>query len=381
MKESFYQVLGVSENATQEEIKKAYRKLAVKYHPDKNRGDQKAEERFKLVSEAYDVLGDEKKRAQYDQMRKGFFAGAGAGGGRGAAGGWAGGNGGPGGQAFNFEDLGGYEGFGDIFGNLFGGQAAAGAGRGRGGRGTAYGTGMGGAEEVGDDIAAEITVPFELAARGGQYSFSFERTGVCSNCKGSGAQPGTPVQTCGECSGLGRITVGQGGFGIQRVCPRCQGKGQIPQTPCIVCHGAGVAQQNRKLTVKIPPGISDGQTIRLRGEGERGLRGGGDLLLTIRVAPHPILKRQGDKIVTEKEIDLATAVLGGEVEVPTLDGEARLKIPPGTQPGTVFRLKERGIHRRNGARGDANVVIKVQIPKAITPEQRELFEKFLKAKA
>lgn len=367
MKESFYQVLGVAETATQDEIKKAYRKLAVKYHPDKNKGDTKAEDRFKLISEAYEALGDEKKRAQYDQARKGYFAGAGGAGMRGGNGAGA--------ENFNFEDLGGFEGFGDIFGNLFGGGGAAGAGRGR----AAGVGGMSGQDESGEDIAAEITVPFELAATGGQYSLAFDRTGLCSNCNGSGGQPGTPVQTCSQCRGLGRITVGQGGYGIQRVCPQCNGKGQIPQTPCHVCRGAGIAHQTRKLTVKIPPGIADGQTIRIRGEGERGPRGGGDLLLTIRVAPHPVFKRQGEKIVVEKEVDLATAVLGGEVDVPTLDGDAKLKVPAGTQPGTVFRLKERGIHRRNGARGDANVVIKVQVPKALTEQQRELFEQFVKA--
>jgi len=371
MKESFYQVLGVAETATQDEIKKAYRKLAVKYHPDKNRGDQKAEDRFKQISEAYDVLGDEKKRAHYDQMRKGFFAGAGASG-PGGRGGFNPGNGA--GQEFSFEDLGGFEGFGDIFGNLFGGAGGAGARNGgRGGFNFGAGADAGG---TGEDIAAEVTVQFDLAARGGQTTFSFERTGLCSNCKGTGGQPGTPVQTCGECHGSGRVTVGQGGFGIQRICPRCNGKGKIPQSPCVVCRGAGVAHQTRKLTVKIPPGIADGQTIRLRGEGEAGARGAGDLLLTVRVAPHPTFKRVGEKIVVEKDIDLATAVLGGEIEVPTIDGDVKLKVPAGTQPGTTFRLKERGLHRRSGARGDANVTVKVTIPKNLSDAERELFEQF-----
>ncbi|MGI8907099.1 MAG: molecular chaperone DnaJ [Candidatus Sumerlaeaceae bacterium] len=368
MKENFYQILGVPENADQEQIKKAYRKLAVKYHPDKNKGDKKAEDRFKQISEAYDVVGDEKKRTQYDQMRKGFFGG----GGPGAAG--AGMRGTSTGESFSFEDLGGFEGFGDIFENLFGG-GAAGGGRGRGrGRGSGFAQDEPGGE--GGDIAAEISVPFELAARGGPYSFSFQRTGRCPNCHGSGATPGTSVETCGECHGSGRVTLGQGGFGIQRVCPRCGGKGQNPKTPCVVCRGAGVASQERKLTVKIPPGIADGQTIRIRDEGEHGGRSAGNLLLTIRVALHPTFRREGDKIVVDKEVDLATAVLGGEISVPTLDGDVKLKIPAGTQPGTVFRLKERGIHRRSGARGDENVVVKVLIPKKLSKRDQELFREF-----
>lgn len=369
MKENFYQILGVPENATQEQIKKAYRKLAVKYHPDKNKGDKKSEDRFKQISEAYDVLGDEKKRTQYDQMRQGFFAGAGA------AGGGARGRSNGGGQSFSFEDLDGFEGFGDMFGNLFGGGGATAGGRGRG-----RSRGDFGAQEdfgpAGDDIAAEITVPFELAARGGQYSFSFQRTGSCPNCHGSGAQPGTQVQTCDECHGSGRVTLGQGGFGIQRVCPRCGGKGNIPKSPCVVCRGSGITTQDRKLTVKIPPGIADGQTIKLRGEGEQSRQGAGDLLLTIRVAPHPTFRREAEKIIIEQEIDLATAVLGGEISVPTLDGDVKLKIPAGTQPGTTFRLKERGIQRRSGARGDQNVMVKVAIPKKLSKRSQELFREF-----
>jgi molecular chaperone DnaJ len=374
MKENFYQILGVPENATADQIKKAYRKLAVKYHPDKNKGDKKSEDRFKQISEAYDVLGDDKKRAQYDQMRQGFFSGAGPG----MAGSGAGRGPQGGAQSFSFEDLGGFEGFGDIFGNLFAGGSGPARGRSRTGRSGGFAQPSAEFEDEtdGEDIAAEITIPFELAARGGQYSFAFHRTGRCPNCHGSGAQPGTPVDTCSECRGSGRITLGQGGFGIQRVCPRCGGKGRIPKTPCVVCRGAGVSAQERKLTVKIPPGIADGQTIKIRGEGEQGTQGGGDLLLTIRVAAHPTFRREGDKIVVDKEVGLGTAVLGGEISVPTLDGDVKLKIPAGTQSGTVFRLKERGLHRRSGARGDQNVVVKVSIPKKLTKEQRELFEQF-----
>lgn len=357
MKETFYKVLGVAENAKPEDIKKAYRKLAVKYHPDKNKGDKKAESRFKEISEAYEVLSDEKKRAQYDMMRRGGFGGAGA----------AGSGTGTAGQAYSFEDIGGFAGFGDLFGNMFGGGGAG--GRGRASAADDYGSG-------GDDIAAEITVPFETAAKGGQQALSFTRTGKCPNCNGSGGQPGTKLNTCSECKGRGTITMGQGGFGIQRICTACGGKGRIPTSPCVVCRGEGIATSPRHLTVKIPPGIKDGQTIRLQGEGEAGSHGAGDLLLTIRVAPHPTFRREEDRIVVDTDIDLATAVLGGEISVPTLDGDVKIKIPAGTQPGTVIRLKERGIYRRNGARGDANVMVKIIIPKHLSPQQRELFKAF-----
>lgn len=372
MSESFYKILGVSESASQDEIKKAYRKLAKKYHPDKNKGDTVAETKFKQVGEAYDVLGDEKKRAQYDQIRQGGFdfSGMHAGGG-----GWQQGfadAAGGGGQGFSFE---GAEGFESIFENLFGGAARRGgrAGRGRSSSGGFAGGGFRHAAERGADMSAQITIPFDLAARGGTQTFSFSRRGICEHCHGNGAEPGSSFHTCPECDGRGSITVGQGGFGMQRICPTCRGQGQIPEAPCRVCRGTGEVAAQRRLTVKIPPGIDNGQTIRIRGEGEQTRAGAGDLLLQVNVTPDPVLRREGPRIVTDFDVDLKTAVLGGEISVPAIDGPVRLKIPPGTQPGTVFRLKEKGIYRRNGTRGDQHVTVKIKIPKGLSDDQKAAF--------
>lgn len=311
MSSSFYDVLGVKETATQEELKKAYRKLAKQYHPDKNKGDAKAEARFKEISEAYDILGDEKKRAQYDQMRRsGFFnannsAWQGAGQSAGAA------HRGP--HGFSFDDLGGFE---NIFENLFGGGRGGFQGMGGSGRSSA-GFRYASQPDRGYDVSARVSIPFELAAKGGTQTF------MLASHDGSG-------------------------------------------TP-------------QRVSVKIPPGVDTGQTIRVRGKGEKGATGtAGDLLLEIQVEPHPTLRREKDKIVTDYEIDLETAVLGGEVSVPALDGPVRLRIPAGTQPGTVFRLKEKGIYKAGGARGDAHAIIKVRIPKGLSESQKSAFEAFAK---
>lgn len=370
--ENFYKVLGVAENASQDEIKKAYRKLAVKYHPDKNRGSKKTEDRFKEINEAYEVLGDEKKRQQYDAMRKGFggpgFEGAAGHAGRGYARGGAAPEG-----NFSFEDLGGFSGFGDMFENMFRGQGGAAPG------GYQQFEEEGGPER-GNDVEAELTIPFELAVKGGKQTFTINKTAECTNCKGSGAQPGTPVHTCKECEGRGTVNVSRGSFGVKRVCPKCNGRGKVISTPCMVCRGTGMETKPKTITVKIPAGIKDGQTIRLAGEGQPGQNRGtsGDLLLKIRVTPHPIFRREDDKIVMDKDVDLATAVLGGEVGVPTLDGNVKVKIPAGVQSGTVIRLKDRGVSKRDGSRGDQNVIVKVVTPKNLTSRARELFEEFAK---
>lgn len=391
MKDNFYKVLGVAENATQDEIKKAYRKLAVKYHPDKNRGNKQAEERFKEISEAYDVLGDAKKREQYDQMRtgfgQGFFGQEQAGQQRARA--YRGQ--GEQTQGFSFEDLGGFSGFGDVFEHLFRGQGGARGGARASRRPEGFGAGGPyGFEEYeeeapgrGNDLQSELTIPFELSVKGGKQTLTFNKADTCPNCHGTGAQPGTPVDTCPECHGQGTITVSQGNFGVQRICPRCHGKGTVIPSPCVVCHGSGVAVRPKTLTIKIPGGVRDGQTIRLAGEGQPGSHGGpaGDLLLRIHVAPDPVFRREEDTIIVDKEIDLSTAVLGGEISVPTLEGKVKLKIPPGTQSGTVFRLKGRGIVHRGGTRGDQNVVVKVLTPRNLTPKQRELFEQFAREAA
>ncbi len=369
MTESFYKILGVSESATQDEIKKAYRKLAKQYHPDKNKGDAAAETRFKQISEAYNVLGDEKKRSQYDQIRQGGFDFSGAAGGPFNWQDFANASGG--GQGTSFE---GGEGFEDIFETLFGGAARRGgrASRGRTRSGSG-GFSSGFRHERGADIQAQITISFDLAARGGNQTFTFSRRSTCGHCQGTRAEPGTAFSICPQCNGNGTITIGQGGFGMQRVCPQCRGEGQIPETPCKACNGTGETIAQRRLTVKIPPGVNDGQTIKIRGEGEQALGGSGDLLLHVNVAPHPTLRRDGARIVTDFEIDLKTAILGGEVSVPALDGPVRLKIPPGTQSGTIFRLKDKGLYRRNGTRGDQHVAIKVKIPATLTDEQKTAF--------
>lgn len=374
MSKSYYTVLGVAESASQDEIKKVYRKLAKQYHPDKNKGNAEAEAKFKEISEAYDIIGDEKKRAQYDQMRKaGFFDQMNQ---QGRPGGFNPGAGGGGVHGFNFEDLGGFE---NIFENLFGG----GRGRASAGHGPQPGFGFGGggggfdpSGGRGSDISAELTVPFEMAAQGGTQTFSFARAGLCAHCRGIGAEPGTRFHQCPQCQGRGSITLGQGGFGMQRVCPQCKGQGEIPDAPCQRCRGVGEISETRRLTVKIPAGIEPGQTIRLKGEGEQSLAGSGDLLLQINVQPHAFLRREKGKLVSDFEVDLAVAVLGGQVGVPSLDGPVQLKLPAGTQPGTVFRLKEKGIHHKSGTRGDHLVTIKVKIPKGLSDEQKDKFDAF-----
>ncbi|MCX7626660.1 MAG: molecular chaperone DnaJ [Candidatus Sumerlaeaceae bacterium] len=363
MKENYYKILGVAENASQDEIKKAYRKLALKYHPDRNRNNPEAEEKFKQITEAYEVLSDPKKRAQYDAMRRGAFAGGFT---SGAAGG---GPFGAGATSFSFSDLGG---FADIFEQLF-------RERSTGRRGAGFssfdfeepGT-------AGNDIEAEITIPFEVAVRGGKQTITFMKTDRCPNCGGSGAQPGTRVATCAQCGGRGTVTISQGAFGVTRLCSGCGGRGTVITTPCVVCRGTGFSSRPKTLTVKIPAGVKDGQIIRLAGEGQPGVNGGpaGDLLLRVNVQPHPLFRRDGDNIIVEKEIDCATAVLGGQVTVPTLDGEVKLKIPPGTQSGTVFRLRGRGAHRRGSPAGDLHVIVKVLTPKNLTEKQKEAFRAF-----
>ena len=356
-----YKTLGVSENASKDEIRKAFRKLAVKYHPDRTKGDKKAEERFKEINEAYQVLSNEEKRKQYDYMRNNPF-GAAFGAGAGARGGA---------QSFRFDtgDLGdlfgGIGGLGDIF-SFFGGR-----GRGKAGRQRPT-------PSRGSDIQTSITIPFETAARGGKYTLRLSKKGVCSNCGGTGAQPGSKQVTCPRCKGTGSVFVSQGAFGFSRTCPECMGTGTKISRPCTVCHGTGKAERPKTLTVKIPPGIKDGQRIRLSGEGEVGERGGpgGDLYIVVNVQKHPEFHRDGDIIYSDKEINLSTAVLGGKVRVQTLQGPVNLKIPPGTQPGTMFKLKGRGVKSKTGRMGNHYVKVHVRIPKKLSSRQKKRFESF-----
>jgi len=356
-----YKILGVGESASKEEIKKAFRKLAVKYHPDKLKGNKRAEERFKEINEAYQILSDDKKRQQYDFMRKNPF-GARFGPG-------SGGFGGEKGYRFSMDELGdifsGFGGLGDIF-NLFGSKSKR---RKSASRKAARGA----------DIKASVEIPFEIAANGGSYTVQISKKDVCSQCGGTGAQPGTKPVSCPRCKGTGSIFVSQGSFGFSRPCPECMGTGTKISNPCSVCYGTGKEMQPKSITIKIPPGIKDGQKIRLANQGEPPLNGGrrGDLYIVVHVMKHPNFKREGDILCSEKEIDLATAVEGGKVSVDTLRGKVNLKIPPGTQSGTRFKLKGCGLKSKTGSMGDHYVTVKVRIPKNLSSKQKKLFKQFV----
>ncbi|HEY5940462.1 MAG TPA: J domain-containing protein [Gemmatimonadales bacterium] len=363
----FYQVLGVSDSATQAEIKKVYRKLAKQYHPDANPNNASAAERFKEISEAHSTLSDPEKRKQYDQMRRyGAFdgvprrpAGAGAGAGGRRAGG-AGGMGADdtGAQGFEFGDLGG---LGDIFSSMFG--------RGR----------RAGAEELdGDTLEAVVEVPFRVAMLGGEIPVTLPVTETCPTCKGSGGAPGATFSTCPECHGQGTISFGQGSFAVSRPCPQCRGRGKVPSEKCPTCRGAGEVRTERRIVIPVPPGTESGTRIRLRGQGQPSRPGGppGDLIITFQVQPDRFFRREGLDLVAEVPINLAQATLGTRLRVRTLDGKkVLLRIPPGTQPGRKFRIKGQGIEK-NGRKGDQLVGIQVTVPDELTPEQQDLMKKF-----
>ncbi len=357
-KKDYYEVLGVEKDASADEIKKSYRSLAKKYHPDKNPNDKVAEEHFKEVQEAYDVLGDPQKRTEYDQLRdaerRGFsFRDMGDIFSRGRRGGTR--------TGFGFEDLGG---LGDLFSRFFD--------RGERVRSSRYGP------TRGNDITIELDVPFENAISGWDTIVTVPREEDCPTCRGTGAQPGTSTQTCPECGGSGTVQSVQGGFALSRPCPRCYGRGTIIEVPCKTCEGRGQLQQTRRISIKIPPGVDDGMKIRVPGQGEAGVAGGprGDLYIIPRIMGHRFFRREGDSIYCDVTIDFTQAILGVTLMVSTIDGRVRLKIPAGTQPGALLRLKERGIKRRDGSRGDQFVKVNVSLPKYITPKQRELLEQF-----
>ena len=354
-KRDYYEVLGVSKGASEEEIKKAYKKLARKYHPDMNPGDKEAEEKFKEVNEANEVLSDPEKKARYDQF--GFAGvdpnyGAGAGGGAYGAGG------------FDFGDL------GDIFGSFFGGGFG-------GGRRNPN------APQRGESIRASLSVEFTEAAFGCEKSITIDRFEQCPTCKGKGCAPGTTPEVCTECHGTGTVTQAQrtpfGMMQSQTVCPKCRGKGQIIHQPCPDCRGAGVVRKRRTIQVNIPAGIDNGQTISLRGQGHSGKNGGpaGDLLITVMVRPHEIFRRDGTAVFCEAPITFTQAVLGGTLEIPTIDGKVKYDIPEGTQTGTVFRLRGKGIPVLNGrGRGDQYVTVNIETPRNLNREQKEALKKF-----
>jgi len=373
----YYAVLGVSASAPQDEIKKQYRKLASKYHPDKNPNDPAAADRFKEISEAYQVLGDAEKRRQYDEMRRlgafGGFGGARPGGARpGAARGAPGAAGGPGaGPNIRFEDfdIGGLGGLGDIFSSMFGGAAGGAAGaRSR-------------APERGTDVETTLEIPFRTAALGGKVPVELEVNEECQVCRGSGAAPGAKLQTCSECGGRGTISFGQGGFAVNRPCPACLGRGQVPSEPCPACNGRGEIRSRKKVAITVPAGVDTGTKIRLKGQGGAGAKNGppGDLLITFQVQPDRFYRREGLDLIAPVPINVAQATLGSKVSVRTLDGrKVAVKIPPGTQAGRRFRVRGQGI-QKEGSTGDLIVEPVIQLPENLTPEQEEAMKKFADA--
>ena len=351
-KRDYYEVLGVPKTASADEIKKAYRRLALKYHPDRNKGSKEAEERFKEAAEAYAILSDAQKRTQYDQFGHSL--------------------GGSGFQGFEgFE--GAFQGFGDVFGDLFedffgGGGARRGSARSqRGIRGA--------------DLEYAVQISLEEAARGKEATVEFPRAERCETCGGTGAEPGTERTICSECGGQGEVRFSQGFFSMRRTCSRCHGEGKQITKPCRACRGGGRVKKTRKLNVKIPPGVEDGSQLKISGEGEAGERGGpnGNLYVYVNVKQHPIFERAGNDILIEAKIGFHQAALGTQIEVPTLDGKVRLKIPAGTQPGKVFRLKGKGISDLRGyGVGDELVRIHVEIPERLSNEERRLLEEYAK---
>ncbi len=354
-KRDYYEVLGVSRGASEDEIKKAYKKMARKYHPDLNPGDKTAEEKFKEVNEAYEVLSDADKKARYDQYgHAGVDPNFGAGG---FGGGFDG--------SFDFGDL------GDIFGSFFGGGFG-------GGRRTNPN-----APPRGESIRMSIAISFEEAAFGCEKAVTVERYETCDTCHGNGCAPGTSPEVCPDCHGTGTVQVRRqtpmGVFATSSPCPKCGGKGRIIHQPCKDCRGSGMVRKKKTIQASIPAGIDNGQTISIRGQGNAGKNGGpaGDLLITITVRPHELFRREGTSVLCEAPITFTQAVLGAELEIPTIDGKVKYTLPEGTQSGTTFRLKGKGIPSINGrGRGDQYVTVYIETPKNLNKEQKEALKKF-----
>jgi len=348
-KRDYYKVLDVAKNASEADIKKAYRRLAMKYHPDRNPGDKEAEDRFKEAKEAYEVLTDAQKRAIYDQHGHDRIDAARQGGGGGGAGGFGG---------ADFGDI-----FGEVFGDIFGGGRRDGP------------------SQVfrGADLRYELDLELPQAVFGHTTEIEIPRLMECETCSGSGAAKGHSPVTCEQCRGTGQMRISQGFFQLQQPCNRCRGSGRIVKNPCDTCLGQGRVRRTRKLSVKVPAGVSTGDRIRLGGEGEAGRNGGppGDLYIEMNVKPHPIFEREGDDLSCEVPVSFATAVLGGAVNVPTLEGEVSLKVPAETQSGRVFRLSDKGVKPvRGGDRGDLFCRVVVETPVNLSSEQRDLLRKF-----
>ena len=346
-KKDYYEVLGVNRDASDDEIKKAYRKLAMKHHPDRNPDNPKSEDHFKEANEAYEVLSDAQKRGAYDQ-----YGHAASQAGMGGAGGFGAGAGG-------FD-------FGDIFGDIFGG------GRAGGGRSSTH---------RGADLRYNLEITLEQAARGTETQIRVPTMVECAPCQGRGAKPGTSPTKCDTCGGHGQVRMQQGFFSIQQPCPRCHGSGKIIASPCTTCQGAGRVKQHKTLSVKIPAGVDNDDRIRLSGEGEQGTNGGtaGDLYVVIHIAAHSVFQRDHNDLHCEMPVSFATAALGGEIEIPTLDGSARIKIPAETQSGKVFRLRGKGIKGvRSSTYGDLHCHVMVETPSNLTERQKELLREFEK---
>jgi molecular chaperone DnaJ len=352
-KRDYYAVLGVEKAANEGELKSAYRKLAMKYHPDRNPGDQAAEEKFKEAAEAYAVLCDPEKRSLYDRFgHQGVSSAAGAGAGFDPS-------------VFNeFGD------FADILGNMFGFGDLFGGARRRGG------------PQRGSDLRYDLEISFDEAAKGTETTIQIPRQETCETCSGSGAAPGTSASVCSMCRGQGQVRRQQGFFTVAATCPQCRGAGRVIAKPCQSCQGAGRVSRERKITVKIPPGIATGQQLRLQGEGESGSGGGpsGHLYVVVHVQEHEFFRRDGVSLFCEVPVNFTTLALGGEIQVPTLDGPETIKVGEGTQTGTTLRLRGKGMPEVNGrGRGDLFATVQVRIPKKVSKEQRQLLEQLAKA--
>ena len=358
MADDYYDLLGVGKDVSADELKKAYRKQALKYHPDRNPDDKNAEEQFKKVSHAYEVLKDSEKRAAYDRYGPQAFEGGGMG---------------SGGGGFHdpfdmfrevYEGGGSGGGFGGIFDELFGGGRSS----------------QGGAR-AGANLQYDLEITLSEAANGVEKQISFRRAVSCDTCSGSGAAPGTSKKTCGTCGGVGQVTTTRGFFMVKQACPTCKGNGSIIDTPCSTCSGEGRVMKSSQSQVKVPAGVDTGSRLRLSGMGEAGVGGGptGDLIIVIHLKDHEIFERDGDDLYCQIPIKFTLAALGGAIDVPTLGGKASLKIPAGTQSGTTFRMRKKGMTSLRGyGLGDQYITVHVEVPKSITGKQKDLLEKFAK---